>query len=90
MLRVPSMTDFIPHGEIHEVQITEKNLYAVDELFTDTIYEHEHAIADLRKKLTMPSDYPDQTHLLVSIEVRQGKIEIIKDILEQLGIPLEQ
>ena len=83
-------SDFIPHGEIYEVQITEKNLYAVDELFTDTIYEHEHAIADLRKKLTMPSDYPDQTHLLVSIEVRQGKIEIIKDILEQLGIPLEQ
>lgn len=90
MLRVPSMTDFIPHGEIHEVQITEKNLYAVDELFTDTIYEHQEAIADLRKKLTMPSEYPDQTHLLACIQVRQGKIEIIKDILEQLEIPLEQ
>lgn len=84
------MTDFIPHGEIHEVQITDKNLYAVDELFVDTIYEHQHAIADLRKKLTMPSEYPDQTDLLVSIEVRHGKIEIIKDILEQLGIPLDE
>lgn len=60
MLRVPSMTDFIPHGEIHEVQITEKNLYAVDELFTDTIYEHQEAIADLRKSLLC----------LVSIQIR--------------------
>ena len=84
------MTDFIPHGEIHEVQITEKNLYAVDELFTDTIYEHEQAIAELRKKLTMPCEYPDQKYLLVCIQVREGKIEIIKDILEQLGIPLER
>ena len=51
------MNDVIPHGEIHEVQITEKNLYAVDELLADTIYEHDFAIADFRKKLTMPSDY---------------------------------
>ena len=80
------MTDFIPYGEIHEVQITEKDLYAVDELLTDTIYEHQHAIADLRKKLTMPSEYPEQTHLLVAIQVREGKIEILKHILEQLGI----
>ena len=49
------MNDVIPHGEIHEVQITEKNLYAVDELLADTIYEHDFAIADFRKKLTMPS-----------------------------------
>ena len=42
------MNDVIPHGEIHEVQITEKNLYAVDELLADTIYEHQHAIADKR------------------------------------------
>lgn len=82
--------EVIPHGEIHEVQITEKNLYAVDELLADTIYEHDHAIADLRKKLTMFSEYPDQTHLLVSIQVLEGKKEILKDILEQLGIPLEQ
>ena len=80
------MTDFIPYGEIHEVQITEKDLYAVDELLIDTIYEHRHAIADLRKKLTMPSEYPEQTHLLVAIQVREGKIEILKHILEQLGI----
>lgn len=83
------MSDFIPHGEIHEVQITEKNLYAVDELLIDSIYEHQHAISDLRKKLTMPCEYPDQTHLLVSIQVREGKIEIIKDILNQLGISPE-
>lgn len=83
------MIDVIPHGEIHEVQITEKNLYAVDELLGDAIYEHQHVIADLRKKLTMPCEYPDQTHLLVSIQVREGKIEIIKDILSQLGISPE-
>lgn len=82
--------EVIPHGEIHDLQITEKNLYAIDELLADTIYAHDFAIADYRKKLTMFSEYPDQTHLLVSIQVLEGKKEILKDILEQLGIPLEQ
>lgn len=84
------MIDVIPHGEIHQVQITEKDLYAVDELLIDTIYNHNFAIADFRKKLTMPSDYPDQNFLLVSIQILEGKKEILKHILEQLDIPLEQ
>lgn len=84
------MTDFIPYGEIHEVQITEKNLYAVDELLADTIYEYQHEIADFRKKLTMPSDYPDRTFLLASIQILEGKIVILKDILEQLGCDYSQ
>lgn len=83
-------SDIIPHGEIHEVQITEKDLYAIDELLVDTIYNHDFAIADFRKKLTMPSEYPDQTFLLASIQILEGKKEILKHILEQLEIPLEQ
>tara|TARA_B110000467_G_C18276637_1_gene455829 strand:+ start:476 stop:730 length:255 start_codon:yes stop_codon:yes gene_type:complete len=84
------MIDVIPHGEIHQVQITEKDLYAVDELLVDTIYEHDFAIADFRKKLTMPSDYPDQTFLLASIQILEGKKEILKNILEQLDIDFER
>lgn len=80
----------IPHGEIHQIQITEKNLYAVDELFIDTIYDHYESIADFRKKLAMPSDYPDHIYLLSAIEILQGKIEIIKDMLDQLGITWER
>lgn len=90
MLRELLMIDVIPHGEIHQVQITEKDLYAVDELLVDTIYEHDFAIADFRKKLTMPSDYPDQTFLLASIQILEGKKEILKNILEQLDIDFER
>jgi hypothetical protein len=84
------MIDVIPHGEIYQVQITEKDLYAVDELLVDTIYEHDFAIADFRKKLTMPSDYPDQTFLLASIQILEGKKEILKNILQQLDIDFER
>lgn len=80
----------IPHGEIHEVQITEKNLYAVDELLTDSIFDHDESIADYRKKLSMPSEYPDQTYLLSAIQVLEGKNVILKDILEQLGCDWSQ
>jgi hypothetical protein len=84
------MIDVIPHGEIHQVQITEKDLYAVDELLVDTIYEHDFAIADFRKKLTMPSDYPDQIFLLASIQILEGKKEILNNILQQLDIDFER
>lgn len=84
------MIDVIPHGEIHEVQITEKDLYAVDELLTDTIYAYDFAIADFRKKLTIPSEYPDQTFILASIQILEGKKEILKHILQQLGCDYSQ
>ncbi len=84
-----NIDEIIPHGEIHEVQITEKNLYAVDELLSDAIYDHDFKIADFRKKLTMPNDYPDQSYLLTAIQIEEGKKEILKHILLQLGMPWE-
>lgn len=75
---------FIPYGEIHEVQINEKELYAIEPLICDAIHAHDVAIADYRKKLGIPSDYPDQVELLASIQCREGQKVILKDLLEQM------
>ena len=75
---------FIPYGEIHEVQINEKEMYAIEPLICDAIFQHDRAIADYRKKLGIPSEYPDQVELLASIQCLEGKKVILKDILEQM------
>lgn len=75
---------FIPYGEIHEVQINEKEMYAIEPLICDAIFEHDRAIADYRKKLGIPSEYPDQVELLASIQSLEGKKVILKDILAQM------
>lgn len=89
MLRVSLMTTkdpsvFIPYGEIHEVQINEKEMYAIEPLICDAICEHDRTIADYRKKLGIPSEYPDQVELLASIQSLEGKKVILKDILAQM------
>lgn len=76
--------DFIPHGKIHELQITDKELYALEPLICDAIYDNDRNIADFRKKLGIPSDYPDQTTLLASIQCLEGKNSILKDLLQQM------
>jgi len=75
---------FIPYGEIHEVQINEKEMYAIEPLICDAIFEHDRTIADYRKKLGIPSEYPDQVELLASIQSLEGKKVILKDILAQM------
>lgn len=81
---------FIPYGEIHEVQINQKEMYAIEPLICDAICEHDTAIADYRKKLGIPSDYPDQVDLLASIQSLEGKKVILKDLLEQMGCHWER
>lgn len=81
---------FIPYGKIHQLQINDKELYAFEPLICDSICEHTRLIADARKKLSIPSDYPNQTELLADIQIYEGKLVILKDILEQLGLPWEQ
>ena len=41
----------IPHGKIHELQISDKEMYAFEPLLLDTIYDYKARIADLRKEL---------------------------------------
>lgn len=80
------MSDFIPCGERYEIQITEKELYAFEPLLCDAIYSHNQKIADLRKKLGIPSEYPDTVGMLADIQSLEGKIVILKDILSQMGM----
>ena len=41
----------IPAGKIHEIQISDKEMYAFEPLLLDTIYDYKARIADLRKEL---------------------------------------
>lgn len=75
---------FIPYGEIHEVQINQKEMYAIEPLICDAICEHDRAIADYRKKIGIPSEYPDQVELLSAIQSLEGKKVILKDLLVQM------
>ena len=81
------MSDVISASKIHELQISDKELYAFEPLICDAIYDNETKIADSRKKLGIPSEYPDQLELLADIQVCEGKIVILKDILSQPGMP---
>ena len=77
-------------NKIHELQISDAELYAFEPLICDAIHENEQLIADARKKLGIPSDYPNQTELLADIQIYEGKKAILKDILEQLGMPWDK
>lgn len=86
-MTVKDPSEFIPYGEVHEVQINEKEMYAIEPLICDAICEHDRAIADYRKKLTIPSEYPDQVELLALIQSLEGKKVILKDLLAQMDSP---
>ena len=82
--------EFIPYGEIHDVQINQKEIYAIEPLICDAICEHDRTIADYRKKLGIPSDYPNQVELLAAIQSLEGKKVILKDFLEQIDCHWER
>ena len=77
---------FIPFGKIHELQITDKELYAIEPLLCDAVYHYQNAIADLRKKLGIPSQYPNQLEMLIQIQNFEGRIVILESVLEQIKI----
>ena len=82
-----SRDGFIPFGAIHQIQITDKELYAFEPLLLDAICFYEHKIADLRKKLGIPSEYPNQLGMLSEIQEIEGKKKaILKDIIDQLEL----
>lgn len=78
----------IPAGKIHELQISDKEMYAFEPLLTDTVYKYNARIADLRKELGHLLDTPckDVLKMLAEIEALQGKISILNDLLEQLDL----
>ena len=40
-----------PFGKIHELQISDKEMYVLEPLLLDAVSNHESRIADLRKEL---------------------------------------
>lgn len=78
--------NFIPYGKIHELQITDKDLYAFEPVLCDAIYTYKENISDLRKKLTIRSEYPDTVAMLSEIQQLEGKIAILTHILGQLDL----
>lgn len=77
-------SDLMPFGKRHEIQITDKELYAFEPLLHDAVCHYGNKIADLRKKLGIPSEYPDTLLMLSEIQQLEGKIFILKDILQQI------
>ena len=52
------MSDFIPAGVIHEIQISDKEMYAFEPVLCDAIYNHKREISDLRKRLAYHLSIP--------------------------------
>lgn len=80
------MSEFIPYGKSHTIQISDKEMYAFEPLVSDAIYKYREQIADLRKKLGIPSEYPDTLSMLSEIQELEGKIVILNDLFEQLDL----
>lgn len=71
--------------KLYELQITSSELYAFEPLLCDAVYHLTQEISDLRKKLGIPSEYPNQTEMLVDIQCAEGRKAILEDLLSQLS-----
>lgn len=79
------MIDVVERPKLYELQINSRELYAFEPLLCDAVYDATQQIADLRKKLGIPSEYPNQMEMLVSIQELEGKKIILEDLLSQLS-----
>ena len=50
------MLETTSFGNIHTLQISDKEMYALEPLLLDTITSHKYRIADIRKELTFLLD----------------------------------
>ena len=89
----PRKRDFVmlettSFGNIHTLQISDKEMYALEPLLLDTITSHKYRIADIRKELTFLLDTPckDVQAMLAEVQALEGKIAILKDLAEQLDL----
>lgn len=82
------MSEITPFGNIHTLQISDKEMYALEPLLLDTITSHKYRIADIRKELTFLLDTPckDVQAMLAEVQALEGKIAILKDLAEQLDL----
>lgn len=78
----------IPAGKIHEIQISDKEMYVFEPLLLDTIYDYENRIADLRKELGSLFNTPckDVLSMLAEVQALEGKIAILNNLVEQLDL----
>ena len=78
----------IPAGKIHELQISDKEMYVLEPLLLDTIANHTSRIADLRKQLSFLFNPPCKDILapLAEIQSLEGDIAILKNLAEQLDL----
>ena len=75
----------VERPKTYELQICSDELYAFQPLLCDTVYHLTQEISDLRKKLGIPSEYSNQTEILVDIQCAEGRKAIIQDLLNQLS-----
>lgn len=77
-----------PAGKIHEMQISDKEMYALEPLLMDNIDLYNNRIADLRKELAFLLNTPCKEVLskLAEIQALEGKITILKDLSDQLDL----
>jgi hypothetical protein len=77
-----------PAGKIHEMHISDKEMYALEPLLLDNIELYNNRIADLRKDLAFLFNTPCKEVLskLAEIQALEGKITILKDLSDQLDL----
>lgn len=77
-----------PFGKIHELQISDKEMYAFEPLLLDTIHDYKARISDLRKEVGHLLDTPckDVLSMLAEIQALEGKVVILNDLVEHLDL----
>lgn len=87
-MAILNYTDILPAGEIHELQISDKEMYALEPLLLDSISLYQSRIGDLRKQLGSLFNTPckDVLSMLTEIQALEGKIAILNNLAEQLDL----
>lgn len=77
-----------PFGKIHELQISDKEMYVLEPLLLDAVSNHESRIADLRKELgfLFETQCKDVLSMLAEIQALEGEIVILKNLAAQLDL----
>lgn len=75
-----------PFGKIHELQISDKEMYAFEPLLLDTIASYRYRIADIRKELDLLDTPEVVLSMLAEVQALEGKIVILNDLVEQLDL----
>lgn len=75
-----------PFGKIHQIQISDKEMYVLESLLLDTIASYRYRIADIRKELDLLDTPEVVLSMLAEVQALEGKIVILNDLVEQLDL----